>query len=125
MVPRMLTRRELLEVGMGQAGLMSLGAASIGGENPGRQQAYQEAGRTVPIADNSDVVVCGGGPAGVAAALAAARTGAKTRLIESHGCLGGVWTAGLLCWILDTKDKPVLLQEILTGLKSVHALSVL
>jgi hypothetical protein len=72
----------------------------------------------VPIADNSDVVVCGGGPAGVAAALAAARTGAKTRLIESHGCLGGVWTAGLLCWILDTKDKPGLLQEILTGLKA-------
>ena len=37
-------------------------------------------------------------------------------MIESNGCLGGVWTAGLLCWILDTKDKPGLLQEILSRL---------
>lgn len=36
-----------------------------------------------------DIVVVGGGPAGVAAAVAAARNGAKTLLIEQYGCLGG------------------------------------
>ncbi|MEI6493260.1 MAG: FAD-dependent oxidoreductase, partial [Verrucomicrobiota bacterium] len=47
------------------------------------------------VSGDADVIVCGGGPAGIGAALAAARNGAKTRLIEVNGCLGGVWTAGL------------------------------
>ncbi len=47
--------------------------------------------------DNSwDVIVAGGGPAGCAAAVAAAREGAKTLLIESTGALGGMGTNGLL-----------------------------
>ncbi|MDZ7619364.1 MAG: FAD-dependent oxidoreductase, partial [Patescibacteria group bacterium] len=46
-----------------------------------------------PIVAKVDVLVCGGGPAGVGAALYAARTGAKTMLIESMPFLGGVWTA--------------------------------
>jgi len=41
-----------------------------------------------------DVVVCGGGPAGVSAAFAAARMGAKTLIVEQFNCLGGVATAG-------------------------------
>lgn len=43
-----------------------------------------------------DVLVCGGGPAGVAAAVAAARQGAKTLLVERFGCLGGVATNSLV-----------------------------
>jgi len=43
-----------------------------------------------------DVVVVGGGPAGMCAALAAARGGAGTLLIEQTGCMGGVGTSGLL-----------------------------
>ena len=44
--------------------------------------------------DGWDVIVCGGGPAGVAAALSAARNGARTLLFEATGCLGGMATAG-------------------------------
>jgi hypothetical protein len=43
-----------------------------------------------------DVVVAGGGAAGIAAALAAARTGAKTLLLERYGFLGGMATAGMV-----------------------------
>jgi len=42
-----------------------------------------------------DVVVCGGGPAGIGAALASARAGAKTLLIERHAFCGGVGAWGL------------------------------
>jgi len=43
-----------------------------------------------------DVLVVGGGPAGVAAALSAARQGRCVRLIEAHSCLGGMGTAGMV-----------------------------
>lgn len=63
-----------------------------------------EPGRELPITDDVDVIVCGAGPAGVTAAITAARSGARVRLFEVHGCLGGVWTAGLLSYVLDGKE---------------------
>ena len=78
---------------------------------------FHETERDVPIVEETDVVVCGGGPAGVCAAIAAARTGARTRLIELHGCLGGVWTAGALSWIIDSENKPGLMAEITAELE--------
>ena len=50
--------------------------------------------KMLPITDTYDVVVCGGGPAGIGAAIAAAERGAKTVLIERFGFLGGMATAG-------------------------------
>lgn len=51
----------------------------------------------MPIVNKSyDVVVVGSGPAGIGAALAAARTGAKTLIIEKHSYLGGMMTGGLV-----------------------------
>lgn len=63
-----------------------------------------------------DLVVCGAGPAGVCAAIAAARFGVRTLLIEVNGCLGGTWTAGLLSWILDWRTKDGLIAEITKNL---------
>ena len=53
-------------------------------------------GIDVPIIASGDVVVVGGGPAGVSAAYAAAREGANVVLIERDGYLGGLWTGGLV-----------------------------
>lgn len=52
--------------------------------------------REIPVVGKYDVVVCGGGPGGIMAAIAAARGGAKTCLIERYGFLGGMATAGLV-----------------------------
>lgn len=49
-----------------------------------------------PLVASVDVLVCGGGPAGIGAAVAAARQGASTILIEQQGCLGGVATNTLV-----------------------------
>lgn len=50
--------------------------------------------RTVDVIGSYDVVVCGGGPSGWISAVAAARSGAKTLLIEQYGFVGGMATAG-------------------------------
>jgi hypothetical protein len=52
--------------------------------------------RDIPVRDAADVLVVGGGPGGIAAALAAARNGARTTLVERFGYLGGNLTAGLV-----------------------------
>ena len=53
-----------------------------------------EAERRVPVVAEAQVVVLGGGPSGIAAAIAAARGGANTLLLERYGFLGGMGTAG-------------------------------
>jgi hypothetical protein len=57
--------------------------------------------RQLPIRGGYDVIVCGGGLGGTAAAMAAARAGASTLLIERNGFLGGVATAGMCCSIFN------------------------
>lgn len=64
-----------------------------------------EPARDVPIVRKTDVLVCGGGPAGVAAAFTAARCGAKVTILERHPFLGGVWTAGALTILIDSENK--------------------
>jgi ribulose 1,5-bisphosphate synthetase/thiazole synthase len=56
--------------------------------------------RRIPVVTEADVIVAGGGPGGLPAAIAAARHGAKVVLIERYGFLGGLATAGLVAPIL-------------------------
>ena len=76
-----------------------------------------EAPRHTPVSADVDVLVVGAGPAGIGAALAAAREGARTLVIERHGMLGGVWTAGLLNPFFDFEKKGWLVAELIERLK--------
>ena len=53
---------------------------------------------------STDVLVVGGGPAGVCAAIAAARCGAKTVIVEQSNCLGGMATRGLVAPFMTCYD---------------------
>jgi hypothetical protein len=94
-----------------------------------------EPARTTEVFGTFDVVVLGGGPAGIAAAASAARAGASTLLVERYGFLGGMGTAagvtnfcGLHANRFGTIDQVVhgfaddLLRRIdaLGGLKAPH-----
>lgn len=81
----------------------------------------REEARLLPVVRDFDVIVSGGGPAGVAAAISAARNGAKTCLMELKGCLGGTWTAGLLAWIIDHHNKSGIMRELIEELRARHA----
>ncbi|MFI4876127.1 MAG: FAD-dependent oxidoreductase [Blastopirellula sp. JB062] len=87
------------------------------GELVENRGAVIERERAVPIAGRSDLLVCGAGPAGIGAALAAARAGASVQLIELAGCLGGVWTAGMLTKIIGGGNKQGIMQELLTVMR--------
>ena len=60
--------------------------------------------RTIPVRMEVDVFVAGGGPAGCAAALAAAQAGRKVYLAEGHTCLGGMGTAGMIPVFMQFSD---------------------
>ncbi|AJY75611.1 FAD-dependent oxidoreductase [Paenibacillus beijingensis] len=76
-----------------------------------------------------DVVVAGGGPSGIAAAIAAAREGAKTLLIERYGFLGGAGTAMMVnpwmsYWAVGKEDHIIIfgvLKELIDGMTALGA----
>lgn len=65
---------------------------------------YTEPERKIPIVENVDVLIAGGGPAGIGAAIAAARHGCRTMLVEQAGDVGGIATIGMMShWTGATK----------------------
>ena len=81
-----------------------LGAGAVGRGavvEPGRV-AFE---RSIPVGRGYDVVVCGGGPSGCAAALAAKREGLSVLVIEGQGQLGGMATSGMVSHWLGGRNQ--------------------
>ncbi len=79
---------------------------------PRPTDTYTEPSRELPVIAEADVLVIGGGPGGIGAAVAAARNGAKTILVERFGSFGGTWTAGLLSAIMPFPFVKGIFQEV-------------
>ena len=97
---RETTRRSfLMTTAAGMSGVTALAHAADGASAAscaaGSAGAYRFT-REIPAEAGFDLVVAGGGPAGTAAAICAARLGAKVLLVEATGCLGGMGTSGLV-----------------------------
>ena len=77
-----------------------------------------EPAREIEVIAETDVLVIGGGPAGVAAAIASSRAGAETYLVERYNHLGGLWTGGLVLPYLSTHavDKNNRFRQVIYGL---------
>lgn len=72
-----------------------------------------EPSREIPVIAEADVVVVGGGPAGYVAAIAAARNGANTLLVERYGYLGGLATGCYVIYIDLMANKT---QQVIFGI---------
>ncbi len=92
---------------------------------------YLEPSKELPIVRDVDVIVVGGGPAGLAAAIASARAGARTVLIERFGYLGGTATASLMACINGFRNQVEpdftqtvrgIAEEIVLKLKALNGL---
>ncbi|MHC4251757.1 MAG: FAD-dependent oxidoreductase, partial [Planctomycetota bacterium] len=106
-----MRRRDFLSglaIGAGALSVSGSGAFAQGARdrtgpprtNPG--ETVEEPARKIPVVAKADVLVVGAGPAGVAAAISAARAGSSTILVERYNHLGGLWTGGLVLPLLAT-----------------------
>ncbi len=90
---------------------------------------FREPARDVPVVEETDVLIAGAGPAGVLAAIAAARQGVRVRLLEAHGALGGIWTTGCLPHIIEFNKQGLpaeladRLEQAGAGRRDMHALN--
>lgn len=94
---------------------------------PASRKTVLEPSRETTVCRETEVLVAGGGPAGVAAAIAAARNGADTTLIERYNHLGGMSTGGLVILIphmsagSQTQEVAGICQEVVDRLDALGA----
>ena len=87
------TRRSFLKASaLGLTGAATLTRTTAAAEPTDPAAKTFQLTRQIPVEDGFDLVVAGGGPAGAAAAICAARLGAKVVLLEATGSLGGTGT---------------------------------
>ena len=122
-----ISRRDLLKL----AGLTAAGAVLNSNKNveaaePAKSQSFEFNAAQIPTLLSADVCVCGGGPAGTAAAVTAARNGLKVVLIEQGTVLGGLQTQGLVYPAMPTRitdsDTPYITD--LNKRFSMHGINV-
>ncbi len=87
-------------------------------ESISNTKSVLEPAREIPVIEEPDVLVVGGGPGGITAALAAARAGARTLLVERYNHLGGLWTGGLVLPLLSTHalDQDGKFKQVIYGI---------
>jgi FAD dependent oxidoreductase len=96
------------------------------GDRKSYLKSIEEPARQLEVYKEAEVVVVGGGPAGVSAAVAASRSGADTVLIERYGHLGGMATGGLVILIphlSDGSDRLVIAGQQKEWLDRLEALN--
>ena len=125
---RHVTRRSALK-GMGLLGAGALAAAAEGAADEGAVPASDPAMERLPVLLETDVLVVGGGAAGVCAAVSAARAGAKVAIVERWPILGGLSTMAHVCmWHTSDRQREVifgLTQELVKRLTSYDGIQVL
>ncbi|MCE5310496.1 MAG: FAD-dependent oxidoreductase [Acidobacteriales bacterium] len=94
----------------GSACMQAAQASNTGRSGQAKRGTYRLT-RDIPVEDEYDLLIAGGGPAGAAAAIAAGRLGAKVLLVESTGCMGGMATSGMMMSFCPVADG----ERCLTG----------
>jgi len=120
-VTRLAAAGGALTLGMGCGRKITTDSEEKAKENPKNLpggKTITEPARELEVIAETDVLVIGGGPAGVAAAIAASRGGAETYLVERYNHLGGLWTGGLVLPYLSTHavDKNNQFRQVIYGL---------
>ncbi len=100
-----ISRRGFIPVGMVAVGMAAM--SGKGSDTPRQVSPAARKSRYTTL-DTTEVLVVGGGPAGIGAALGAARAGAKTLLIENHSFFGGIgaWQVGMPLNQMRPEGKP-------------------